>query len=115
MTARSTLETMLGEAKAPEGLLESFSTLCVRLWFCLRVRAEKTYRALKYRFPYHCYVIMYYMQTGLSVHGMSLLPTVEFFSRHLPNMKQFAKYGIKTKWHTKVCFVCCYLVQSMCF
>lgn len=102
-TARNTLMTMLrgcGQA-VPESLLDSFSALCVRLWFRVRVAAEKTYRALKYRFPYHCYVVMYYMQTGLDVGDIPILPAVDFFVHHLPSMKQLGKYGIKTKWHTK--------------
>lgn len=102
--ARSHLLSMFPEAKrnqVPENLSNRFATTCVRLWVKVHVAAEKIYRALKYRFNYHCYVIMYYMQEGFSSGDLFILPSNDFLARHLPSMKDLDQFNIKTKWHTK--------------
>lgn len=78
-----------------------FAATCVALWGKVHQKAEKLYRAIKYRFKYHCIVIMYYMQSGLAIEGKPLLTHNDFFATHLPDMKDLDKYKIRTKWHTR--------------
>ena len=99
--ARNHLLSMLPGRKAPDNLADKFAATAVRLWVKVHEPAEKMYRALKYHFNYHCYVLMYYMQEGFGVNGLFLLPQSDFLAQHLPSMKDLGRFKIKTKWHTK--------------
>lgn len=99
--ARKCLLKMLPQQEVDDSLAAKFASTCVRLWVKVHEKAEKIYRALKYRFDYHCYVIMYYMQEGFGLDSLFLLPKSDFLAQHLPSMKELDKFKIKTKWHTK--------------
>jgi hypothetical protein len=100
--ARNHLMAMLPKKNVPDQLATDFASTCVRLWVKVHDRANKIYRALKYHFNYHCFVVMYYMQNGFGVDGLFLLPSVRFLAENLPGMDELGKFKVNTKWHTKL-------------
>lgn len=100
--ARNHLLSLLPHnSNIPDRLADKFAVACVRLWVKVHEAAEKMYRALKYHYNYHCYVVMYYMQEGFMANGLFILPECQYLAQNLPNDKDFDKYKINTKWHTK--------------
>lgn len=99
----------------PEALINRFCCTAVRLWVKCAEKADRQYRALKYRFSYHCYVLLYYMQTGLEFEalGLTLLPQHTFLVNHLPSMDDLPAYDINTTWHTKCTRQFLFAVQSL--
>lgn len=101
--ARNYLLNMLSRCKKPipDKTVDRFVNTAVLLWSKVGSSADKLYRALKYRFEYHCYVVMYYLQEGLTLGDLLLFPKDEFLEENLPDMDDLDEFGINTNWHTK--------------
>ena len=102
--ARKTILNLLRECPPeyiPKLFVHRLSRLCVEAWTPIHVNAERIYRAIVYRFEYHCLVVVYNMRDGYGAREIPLLPASPFLATVLPDMNRFEEFGIITSWHTK--------------